>query len=429
MRETLLHYLWQCQYFDRHDLCTTQGEPIVVHHPGVYNPHAGADFQQARIRIGSLTWVGSVEMHVQASLWKRHGHDDDAAYENVILHVVWYNDQPVLREDGSTLPTLVLHDRVSPVLLERYRKLINSPDTIPCSGSLHRVRGITLWGMMDRALAHRLQGKSDEVMALHERNHQDWEETCYQVLARNFGFKVNAEPFLRLAQRLPLRTLLKHGDKLEQVEAMLFGMSGLLPPLITDDDDYTALLRREYKILRQKFNLKPQELHPVQWRFMRLRPANFPTIRMAQFAALVQVRKNLFSQLMEAERFEQLVNVFLVSPSSYWQRHYQFGRPARDVSAMGRGSIYNLIINTAVPLLVAYSKQHDEQVYMDRALGFLHRIPSELNHIIAQWTALDVPVKSAFDSQSLIELYNSFCLKRRCLDCNIGAALLKPDTP
>ncbi len=423
MSEAFLHYLWQFQYFDKNELQTTSGESIQIFNPGIRNSHSGPDFSNARMKIGSMEWVGSTEIHIHASGWMEHKHDRDQAYENVVLHVVWKNDKPIKRNDGSLLPTLELRNRVNEQLLLDYQRLINSPESIPCSPFLHQIKEITKLAMMDRAVLCRLESKSKRVFDILHKNHNDWQETCYQILARNFGFKINADPFQQLAQLLPYKILRKHGDKLLQVESLLFGQAGFLEE--DSDDAYYQLLKREYNLLRQKYSLSDRRLNKAQWKFLRLRPANFPSIRLAEFAALLFHRPSLFSALLETETFSEMVSLFSVEQSEYWTTHYTFFKRAKDrVSFFGESSISNIIINSVVPLLVAYGKAKDDQRYVDRAIAILQQVPSESNAIITQWRSWGMKSKSAFDSQALIELQNNYCTKRRCLDCTIGTSLI-----
>ena len=289
MSESFIHYLWQFQYFSKHNLLTTQGEEIVVFHPGFKNTHAGPDFYQSRIKIGDLEWIGSVEIHIHSSSWEAHNHNVDEAYENVVLHVVWSDDKPVKRMDGSLIPTLELKSRVDDVLQLAYKKLVNSPEEIPCATSFGNVSEITKLSMLDRALSERLETKAEAVNQLLLQNNNDWEETVYQVLAKNFGFHVNADPFLQLAQNLPYKIIMKHSDKLIQIEALLFGHAGFLEE--AREDEYTSTLKREYDLLSRKYSLGSGRLNKAQWKFLRLRPANFPTIRLAQFANLLFVHR------------------------------------------------------------------------------------------------------------------------------------------
>ncbi|WP_276365606.1 DUF2851 family protein [Chryseolinea sp. H1M3-3] len=423
MSEAFLHYLWQFQYFDKNELKTTTGDPIQIFNPGYRNAHAGPDFSNARIKIADVEWVGSAEIHIHASGWMDHKHDRDASYENVVLHVVWKNDREIRRRDGSPLPTLELGQRVDRKLFIDYQKLVNSPESVPCAPYLPAVKEITKLAMVDKVMMSRLEAKSKRVFDILQKNHNDWQETCYQLLARNFGFKVNADPFQQLAQLLPYKVLRKHGDKLLHLEALLFGQAGFLEE--NADDEQYQLLKREYNLLRQKYQLSDRRLNKAQWKFLRLRPANFPTIRLAQLAALIYERPMLFSMMLETETYKAFVALFSIEQSSYWIHHYRFFKNSKEpVSCIGEASISNIIINTVVPLLVAYGKSKDDQRYIDRAIVILQQTPGENNAIITQWKSLGLKSKSAFDSQALIELQNNYCSKRRCLDCNIGISLI-----
>jgi hypothetical protein len=426
MSESFIHYLWQYQYFNKHDLVTSDGEPVSIFHPGYRNTHAGPDFLDVRVRIGDMEWIGSVEIHIDASGWIHHRHDHDAAYDNVVLHVVWNNDKAVTRTDGSVLPALELKQRVEPDLLQRYKKLAGNPEEIPCTPSFRNVTRLTVFSTLDRALTERLERKSKNVFDLLKRNQNNWEETCYQLLARNFGFKVNADPFLQLAQSLPYKFILRHLDKPASVEALVFGQSGFLEENDTTDD-YIRVLRREHALLSHKYSLHERQLNRTQWKFLRLRPANFPTIRLAQFASLLQKQKNIVSKILETETYEDLRILFTVRQSDYWQNHYQAGKISRDeIATLGDMSIDNIIVNTIVPMLAAYGKLKDDGAYLERAVTILQHVPAEWNFITRRWATVGIKPVSAFDSQALIELYTNFCSKHRCLDCNIGASLLKP---
>ena len=423
MSEAFLHYVWQFQYFDKHELQTTSGDTIQIFHPGTRNIHAGPDFQNARMKINEMEWIGSAEIHIQASGWMDHKHDLDAAYENVVLHVVWKNDKPIRRADGSLLPTIELAERVDDKLFWNYQRLVNSPEHVPCAPFLSQVKDITKQDMIAKAVMSRLESKSSRIVETLRKNHNDWQETSYQWLARSFGFKVNADPFQQLAQLLPYKILRKHGDKLLQVEALLFGQAGFLEE--TNDDDYHRLLKREYNLLRQKYNLSDRRLNKAQWKFLRLRPANFPTLRLAEFASVMFSRPSIFSEILETETYAALASIFSVKQSEYWTYHYTFLKNAKEpVNFLGDSSISTIIINTVVPLLVAYGKSKDDQRYIDRAVTILEQAPGESNAIITKWKALGLKCKTAFDSQALIELQNNYCTKKRCLDCTIGVSLI-----
>ena len=424
MSESFIHYLWQYQYFNKLDLHTTSGESLHVFSPGVKNPNAGPDFLHAKIRLGEMQWVGNVELHIDASAWMQHKHHHDPGYDNVILHVVWRNDHPVANREGQLIPTLELKTRVDDAIVSTYRNLVSSAEEIPCAPKLPGLRRIIVFSALDRVLSIRLENKSREVEELLSSNRGDWEETCYQVLARNFGFKVNADPFFMLARMVPYKTLMKHSDKLFQIEAMLFGVAGFL-----DDDhdyEYYKVLQREFTLLRRKYGLDHVMMNKTQWKFLRLRPANFPTIRIAQLASYLHYRQNIFSSMLNCS-FEKLREDLDTPPSSFWQTHYNFSHEShiKDGQA-GSSSIDNVLINTIVPLNACYAKIKDDETYMDRALRILYSLPSESNSITRKWNNFSIKSRNAFDSQALIELYNNFCSRHRCLECNIGASLVKP---
>jgi hypothetical protein len=422
--ESFLQYIWQYQYFDRKELKTSQGEIITVIRTGTLNQHAGPDFIHANINIDSVEWAGHVEIHVKASEWVQHKHDLDKAYDNVILHVVWDQDNIIKRSDGTVIPTLELKGRTNNELFRSYKKLINQPHPVPCAGLLSQVPSIVRTSTIERALIKRLESKSKVIAETLKKNNNDWEETTYQVLGKNFGFKVNAEPFEKLVQIVSYKTILKHADKLQQVEALLLGAAGLINKR---NDEYSELIAKEFNLLGTKYSLHEKQLHKSQWRFLRLRPANFPTIRIAQFASFLCGQKHLFSAIIATESARELKQLLDVTQSVYWQKHYQLGKPAAKIIAgLGESAMENIIINTVAPLLAAYSKQKDEPLWMERAVDFLSSIPPENNSITRLWQSIDWKAKSAFDSQGLIELKNNYCAKRLCLHCTIGTSILKP---
>lgn len=423
MTEGFLHYIWQFQYFDKKNLSTTDGEPLHILKTGFYNTHAGPDFTNAKLSLGKLEWVGNVEIHVKSSEWVQHKHQHDKAYDNVVLHVVWKNDKNILRSDGTTIPTLELSHRIEEKLLLNYKKLVQHTAPIPCADSLQHITPILKLSTLERALTQRLEAKALILLAALKRNNNDWEETLYQALGKNFGFKVNSEAFLQLTEVIPYKTLLKHADKPLQLEALLFGMAGLFD---NTKDEHTTLLRKEFSLLSTKYSLAKKTLSKTQWRFLRLRPANFPTIRIAQFASLLSQQKNIFSQLLSCESIKELRQVLSATQSVYWQQHYQFGKKSKKaIGHLGDDAIDNIIINTVAPLLAAYSLHKNEPLWMDRALEFLSHLPAEKNAITREWESLQWKVASAFDSQALIELKNNFCAKRLCLNCSIGANLVR----
>lgn len=426
MTEAFLHYVWQFQYFDKSALTTTVGDNLIIFNTGYRNTHSGPDFFQARVKVGDIEWVGSVEIHIFSSGWIDHRHNSDPAYDNVVLHVVWKNDLHVSRTDGSLIPTLELGPRISDSLVLQYGRLMRNPDSVPCSGLLPVVRDIIKFDMLDCALAERLEHKAASIIRRLTRNNNDWEETAYQTIMKNFGFMVNGDPFLQLAQALPFKILMRHSDKPEQVEALMFGQSGFLQEDIRVDA-YYATLRREYTMLARKYQLHERRVNRVQWRFLRLRPANFPTLRLAQSAALIYQRKNFFSHLIGCRSAQELRKFFTVGQSPYWIKHYHFFKTQRqEVSQLGDASIDNIIINSVIPILVAYGRSRGEDLHVERAIAILQEVHPESNMITRHWKQLGFTVKNAFDSQALVQLNNGYCLRRRCLDCKIGASIVNP---
>ncbi|NOT74302.1 MAG: DUF2851 family protein [Cyclobacteriaceae bacterium] len=425
MHESFLSYLWQLQYFDKRDLKTTDHEKIEIYHPGFINTNAGPDFSNSRIKIGSMDWVGSVEIHTVSSEWFAHHHDTDRAYDNVILHLVWQHDKEIVRTDNTILPTLELKGRVDESLIKTYRQLVSSSFSIPCQRSIMNVEGLTRLSMIEKAMLERLERKAIEITAIYSQNGNSWEETFYQLLARNFGFKINSEPFFQLAKLLPLKIIQKQADKKEQVEALLFGQAGFLEP--TKGDEYFLKLRREHILLTQKYSLLQNKMSKAQWRFLRLRPANFPSLRLAQFASILHSRQNIFSAILGLEDIKSIANLFSVTVSDYWLHHYQFSKQSKsDVHELGKSSIENIIINTIVPVWVAYGRMTHEQRWIDLSVHILQQLPAEENNITRAWKGVGMDANNSFDSQGLIELYNNFCQQKNCLNCTIGASLMRP---
>ncbi len=341
MKEEVLHYVWRTRRFDFQNLITTEGEAVEIIAPGTHNTHAGPDFFDARVRIGGTLWAGNVEMHLVASEWETHRHGEDRAYDNVVLHVVWEEDLPVLRSNGERIPCIELKKRIPAALIKTYRELLHNEHWIPCQHHFHRVPDITRQVWLDRLMVERLEAKTAFIAESLERTQQHWEETFYQILARNFGLKVNAEPFEALARSLPLNLLSKHKNNLLQLEALLFGQAGLLEGVF--EDDYPQRLQKEYAFLQHKYSLQP--IAGSSWKFLRMRPANFPSLRIAQFATLIHQSAHLFSKIYgRTKRRRNRKHVrsapvqLLANPLRFWQGFRQTRQnpgpnghsPARD---------------------------------------------------------------------------------------------------
>jgi hypothetical protein len=423
----MLHYIWKFRLFDKTAMQTADGQEIELFSAGMHNKNSGPDFHNARIRIGDTTWAGNVELHLSSSDWYKHGHTDDAAYNNVILHVVYRDDAPVTLPNGRRLPTLELHDRISPELYNRYHGLVfGNQKFIACEGSIATVDSLTMSTWLSRILIERLEKRSETVSAALALNRGDWEETFYQYLAANFGFKTNALPFELLAKSLPQITLAKHKYNPLQIEAMIFGQAGFLEGDVADE--YPRQLKTEYNFLRKKHSLTPIDNH--LWKFMRMRPQNFPTIRLAQFAALIIRSNHLLSKILEIRDVDYLRKLFTdIEVNPYWGNHYRFDVEAKpSPKNIGPASVDVLVLNTLVLFLFSYGKQHQQQYYISRAIKLLESLPGEHNHITADFSNLGVNIKTAFESQALLELKNSYCDHKKCLDCGVGNKILKLTT-
>ena len=422
MKEDFLHYLWRLKRFDFQNLRTTQGEEIIIQDVGEHNSNAGPDFLNARIQIGETLWAGNVEIHVRSSEWTKHQHQKDKAYNNVILHVVFEEDETAFRENGEAIPCLELTKRIPPKLSTSYIKLINNEYWIPCQHQLHTVKEITRNIWLDRLLVERLEQKTAYIKKVLDHNKYNWEETFYQILARNFGVKVNADPFELLARSIPLLTLAKHKSNLLQIEALLFGQAGLLEQDF--EDDYPNQLKKEYQFLQKKYQL--QAINTASWKFMRLRPANFPSIRIAQFATLIYQSVHLFSKVLAAQNVKEVENMFEVKLSNYWQTHYVFDKVSvKRKKSLGKGTIHLFVINTIAPFIFLYGQEKKEDRFKEKALQFLEELKPEKNSIISKWQELGIEPTSAYQTQALLQLKNEYCKNKRCLECAIGSAILK----
>lgn len=422
MTEELLHHIWKFRLFNPFDLKTTHQEAIEIIKVGEHNHHAGPDFFNAKIKIGNISWIGNVEVHIHSNDWEKHHHQSDKAYDNVILHVVYKTNQQIYRANGEPIPTLELKDRIPSSYYQIYQGFKQSNDWIPCEKLVHTVPSILWRSLLDRLLVERLEDRAIQIRNMLALNKMNWEETFYQMLARNFGFKTNAVPFELLSKSLPSIVLAKHKDSLLQVEALLFGQAGFLETHF--QDRYPQQLQNEYVFLRQKFKLLPIELH--LWKFLRLRPVNFPTIRIAQFAALIHRSSNLFSKIMDAQQMHELVELINVDVSAYWNERYLFEKRTNfRYKKLGEESVHNIIINTVIPFLFVYGKMKGEEAYMEKALSLMEELNGESNSVITRWNALQVNVDKASSTQALLQLKNKYCDRKRCLHCSIGNFLLK----
>ncbi|MEO8763593.1 MAG: DUF2851 family protein [Ginsengibacter sp.] len=421
MREDLLQYIWRFQYFNASELLTSSGEAVQVIHPGSHNSNQGPDFTGAKIKINKTLWAGNIELHVNSSDWKLHQHSTDSNYNNIILHVVWNNDTAAKDVNGNDLPTFELKNRVSKMLLQKYRELMDTARFIPCESQVRHVNDLILTNWKQRLIAERLMAKSGKVLSVLYDTNFHWEETFWWLIAANFGLTVNGEFFQRIAKTLPVSILAKNKNRILQIEALLFGQAGLLNSHF--HEKYPIMLQREYWFFQKKYKLAPLD---GELFFLRMRPANFPTIRLAQLSMLIHQSEHLFSKIKDGTSLTMVKDMLNVKANDYWHYHYIFDQESGyKVKTLGTQMINNIIINTIVPVLFAYGLHHNEQVYRDKAIQWLDELSAEKNTITKGFENLDFANKSAFDSQALIQLKNEYCDKKLCLDCAIGNALLK----
>lgn len=422
MKEDFLHYLWKyCLYNKK--LVLADGRPVDIISGGVHNNDSGPDFFNAKIKIDDTIWAGNIEIHVLASDWVKHKHQNDRAYDNVILHVVAKNDKEIVRESGELIPVVELDLPIE--IYEQYLYLMNSKSWVPCESFIKKINKFIILEWKEALMVERLEEKSKIIETRLNENNKNWEETFYQSLAANFGFKTNSLPFEMLAKSLPIQYLGKHKDQLSLIEAMLFGQSGLLPENPTED--YTKQLAKDYMHFKNKFSLQPMSGH--LWKFSRLRPSNFPTLRLAQFAVLIHNSRALMSKIIEAKKIEDVNQYFELKVSDYWQNHYVFLKESvRKDKGFGIIAFQNIIVNTIAPFFALYARIQSKPEYAEKAIDWLMHLQAEKNQITLHWNRLGLETKNAFDSQALIQLKNLYCNHRQCLNCRIGNQVIQYKT-
>lgn len=421
MTEEFLYYIWRYKLFNN-ELFTSSGEKISIFNQGIRNADSGPDFFNAKISIGNTLWAGNVEIHINSSDWYKHKHNLDKAYDSVILHVVYNNDVDVKRLDNQIIPVLELKGKFDENLYFRYEDFMNNKNIIPCEKLFYQADDFIVKSWLESLLIERLENKSKHIIKSLKFNNNDWEQTFYQNLAYNFGLKINSLTFKLLAESIPLKYLLKHKDNLLQIEAMLFGQSGLLD--FNFNDEYPNILKREYIFLKNKFSLQP--LEPHLWKYLRLRPSNFPNIRISQFANLIYKSSNLFSEIIENKNLNNIIALFNVSCSEYWDNHYVFDKlSVKRKKNLGKSFVNLILINSVIPFIFVYGIHKDIQEYKERALNFLMKIKGERNSIVKIWQSLGADITTAFNTQALIELKKNYCDKKKCLNCRIGNYLLR----
>jgi hypothetical protein len=421
MNEAFLSFVWKYRLYDT-NLQTTSGEPVTVIKTGEQHKNSGPDFFNARIRIGETLWAGNVEIHVKASDWYRHHHQSNQAYSNVILHVVYEADSIIVVNDTSSIPTVSLNNCIDELVYQRYRKLTASDLKIPCSRHMKDIPPTIMISWLDRMLVERLETKSAGIEHALLANNGDWEDAFYQMLARNFGFGINGEPFEMLARVLPRHIIRRHADDPLQVEALLFGQAGFLDSDFKDE--YPLKLKHEFEFLRKKYLLEPMQKH--HWKFLRMRPVNFPTIRISQFASLIVRYGTLFNSIRNTTTMDEITDMFEVKTSSYWNDHFIFDKLTKFAPRfLGLDSARNIIINTIAPYLFYYGKNRGDGLSCEKSFSLLQSLPSESNSILNQWKELGIKADNAFEGQALLHLYKNYCSHKNCLNCSIGKSILK----
>ncbi len=398
--------------------------------PGLHNRNSGPDFFNAKVKIGGTLWVGNVEIHDKSGDWYVHGHERDVHYNNVVLHVVGVADRDVKTQEGNFVPQMVL--KVPESVHDNYAELLRTDAYPPCYKIIPELTRLMIHAWLAALQTERLEQKTVAIAERVRQANGSWEDAFFMTLARNYGFGINGDAFEEWARHIPLRAVGRHRDDLFQIEAIFMGQAGLLEPSAIPEryqqdaqsEDYFDKLRREYQFLAHKFSLKPMDSN--LWRFLRLRPQNFPHIRISQLANLYYERRASLSALVECKDMVSLADLLRTQVTPYWETHYTFGSESiRSAKHLSASSINLLIINTCIPMLFAYGRHAMKEELCDRAFDFLEQMRAEQNHIIRMWREVGLEVNTAGDSQALIQLKREYCDKRDCLRCRIGYEYLK----
>jgi hypothetical protein len=423
MNEKFLHFIWKYQLFDKQLLKSTNQENIRIHLAGIHNHDAGPDFANAKIQIEDTIWFGQVEIHIRSSDYFKHEHQHDPAYNNIVLHVVYEHD---FATDRLPFPTLELKGKIPLHLIRNYENLLQSKSWIPCQASLTNIENSSMESWLTRLAIERLEVKSKLVEQLLSASNQDWESVFYQMLCRCMGMQVNADAFLELARRVPYKILLRHRHSLLQIEALLLGTAGLLNDIV--DDLYVVQLQREFQHLQHKYEITA--MNKQHWKFSRMRPANFPTIKIAQLATLFYSRTNLFSKILAVKSPAVLRLLFSCQVSDYWTRHYHWAKVSKKQSKNLSSTVQDLlIINAVVPMLFTYGQMLDDETFIDNAMSLLEQVQAESNGLLVNWQKLGIDAKTALHGQALIQLKKNYCDLLKCESCQIGMKLLNRMNP
>ena len=425
LEEEFLHYYWQAKKLIGKTLQLIDESTLEINHFGYLNRDSGPDFFNAQITINGQKWAGNIEMHLRSSDWQRHKHQEDAAYNNVVLHVVYHHDDPhnrVQTQSKQILPTLELKNYLEEQELEKYLELKSSKKMLPCEAFLEQLDAFDLLQMVERSSIERLDQKSQILIEDFEA-HNDWQAVMYKLWLKCFGLRVNQEAFEQLGRALPYKILQKHSDQPLQIEALLQGVAGFLSQE-TWSENYPQTLSQEYHFLAQKYQLSslPSDI----WKFHRLRPASFPTLRLAQLAALIPNLPRLWQQILEAESLEALHPWLQSHPHEFWMTHYTLGKKSKSAQKNLSKDFQNLfIINGIVPLLFAYGKIFGHEKYQSKALQWLESLEAEKNSVISRFTSKGFAAQNAFDSQGILQLHKHYCEPKKCLQCSIGQKIVR----
>ncbi len=420
MTEKLLQFIWRFQYFNKNELFTEDGDTLQIIKPGIYNLNQGPDFLEASLKVSAVKLFGNIELHVKSSDWYKHQHSSDKNYSNIILHVVWEDD--VKTQNEIQFPTVSLQNRVPKILLQRYEQLMNEGYVLHCKNFLPILSDVGWLAWKERLMIERLEIKSKKVFNFLEETNCHWEEVFWWMIAANFGIKVNTELFEAVAKSISINILAKHKSQIHQLEALLMGQANLLNEDF--EEDYPKLLQREYLFLQKKYKLT--KVNAAVY-FLRMRPANFPTIRLAQLAMLIKNVSHLFSKIKEMDNVDEVRKLFNITCNDYWHYHFVFDETTNyKPKHLGQQMNDNILINTIIPVLFSYGLHQKEQVYKDKALRWLAVVKPESNSITKTWKDVTVENKNAFDSQALIHLTNNYCQNQLCLECAVGNKILKP---
>lgn len=418
--EQLLHYVWKHKIFPLKELKTTTGQQVEVIDTGLANTDAGPDFFNAKLKLDGVLWIGNIEIHERSSDWFKHGHHADAGYNSVILHIASEIDTEISRSNGERIPQIQL---ICPEAVRtNYKELLETASYPPCYRIIPSLSPFTAHSWMSALQMERFEQKATLLNERLKRCQGNWEDAFFITLARNFGFGLNGDAFETWAHQLPFRAVDKHRNDLFQIEAIFFGQAGILED--SDGDGYYLRLKKEYTYLQHKFGLIPMDAS--LWRFLRLRPANFPHIRIAQLACLYHRAYGLLSRIMETETLQGVRDILKGGTSEYWLTHYTFGgsSPSRP-KTLSNTSLDLLIINTVVTFLYAYGLHKGNRVLCARAGSFLEELKAENNYITRMWEQCGMKASNAADSQALIQLKKEYCDKKKCLYCRIGYEYLK----